>query len=236
MVKSRLVESELTTPLTDSGGVVVSSNMSDEEIVVRITQDLKSIRDALHELTPLQSRWNGSVRLDTSIEKNANALFQSDGTIVVAPRLIYRKARWRTLIHEMIHSLGVPVSLEDYNEEKGWEEGFVEYAQRQLRPMVMARLGVLYDEEFIQQLEPTWLLQPYVEAVETIVAAIGENGLEICWEILQQPLKKRAAFLILKHRAQARILSKQSADLRTKILSGTMSKEDQRLWNEEEAS
>jgi hypothetical protein len=221
--------------LTDPGGGGGGADLADEEIVRRVTADLTRLRDALHDLTPLRSRWNGIVRVDPTIGTRANALFLEDGTIVVIPRLIYRKTRWRTLIHELIHSLGVPVSKADYEKEKGWEEGFVEVVQRRLRPAVMARLGDAYDEAFIAALEPTWAFQSYVDAAEAILAATGEDPLAVCYDVLQQPVAARPAYLIRRFRTQAMVISKQSAALRFTILGGNMSQEMIDLWEEEES-
>lgn len=42
--------------------------------------------------------------------------------------------RWRTLLHEVLHSVSAGMTEQDYRRFRGWEEGVVEWLQRRWRP------------------------------------------------------------------------------------------------------
>jgi hypothetical protein len=135
-------------------------SLTDDEIKQQITADLVKLREGVEQETGRQSRWSGEVEIGVGDNK-AQAVFRSNGNIGVLPELIYRKARWRTLIHELVHSLGEPVDQNEYSRLMGWEEGPVEIVQRAIRQAVMRDHKSAYDEAHIQRVEVQCICRGY---------------------------------------------------------------------------
>lgn len=90
--------------------------------------------------------------------------------IVINKTLSEQDLRWRTLIHEMLHTFSAGYNPQDYQALRGWEEGVVEQLQRLLRPAVLAKLGVSVSEKVFEQVEDGHEYQKYVRALESMRA------------------------------------------------------------------
>ena len=72
------------------------------EAEARVQQELIAIVDVLSELTGLTSQWSGEVELSQDARAFGRKPFSC--RIVLNERLADQPVRWRTLIHEALHS------------------------------------------------------------------------------------------------------------------------------------
>ncbi len=87
--------------------------------------NLRQIVQVLEDLLGRPSRWNGKAFLARSLSFAGAAHY--DGSISVS-ELVYSEPdlRWRTMIHEALHTFSPPYTRLEYNAAQGWEEGAVE--------------------------------------------------------------------------------------------------------------
>jgi hypothetical protein len=183
------------SPPTDPDG---PTGLSDDEIKEQVRRDLVKLRDAVESETGRKSRWSGVVNIGVGAN-HAQAVFDTKYDIGIVPALVRRKARWRTLIHELVHSLSQPVTQEEIRSLKGWEEGPVEIIQRRIRAAVMAKHGAAYDEEHIRKVEGFWPFNAYVEAIEAICTTAGEDPFRFSLELLSLPVSQRPGLFLRRH-------------------------------------
>lgn len=98
----------------------------------QIYEELKRLAPFLTEPTGLPSRWNGQIELGQEEWFRGKKLFSCG--IVIQAKLATQETRWRTLIHESLHSRSAGYNSADYNSADynaliGWEES-VEQAHR----------------------------------------------------------------------------------------------------------
>ena len=156
----------------------------------RIQQELVAIVDILTEMTGLASRWSGEVELS----QDARILGREPFTchIVISESIVNQLARWRTLIHEALHSFSAGYNMTDYQAFLGWEEGVVEQTQRLLRPMVLERLGVQVDSSIFSPVESAYSFNKYIRAIELLRNALGrEDEQEFYIILLATEIKRR---------------------------------------------
>ncbi len=154
----------------------------------------------LGELTGLDSRWNGEVELSQDIRAYGRKPFSC--RIVLNERIAEQPVRWRTLIHEALHSFSAGYNSGDYRAWRGWEEGVVEQLQRLLRPSVLAQIAVTVDEAVFQSVEEGHTFNEYVEALERLREATdSRTSQEFYCELLATEIKNRPG-LILSRRFQ----------------------------------
>jgi hypothetical protein len=114
-------------------------------------------------------------------------------TIKINVALIGQDLRWRTLIHEGLHSVSVGLSQTDYQQFRGWEEGVVEQLQRLLRPQILAELNVAIREEIFSQDEGKNRFNIYMDALESLRQSVeeGHDPQTFYLWLLTVPLRER---------------------------------------------
>ena len=160
------------------------------EAEIRVQQELVGIVDVLSELTGLTSRWNGEVELTHDPRVLGRKPFTC--RIVLNERLADQPLRWRTLIHEALHSFSAGYNMTDYQGFLGWEEGVIEQTQRLLRPAVLERLGLQIDNSVFMQVETNYSFNKYIRAIERLRGALErEDELEFYLDLLATQIKQR---------------------------------------------
>ncbi len=159
-------------------------------------EELERLAPILTELTGLPSRWNGQVELGQEEWFRGKKLFSCG--IVIQAQLVSLEIRWRTLIHESLHSRSAGYNSADYNTLIGWEEGVVEQTQRLLRPKVLARIGVQVEEAVFREVEADHVYNRYIDALEDLrrglnVAEEQQTGFYV--DLLSTPIRDRAALI-----------------------------------------
>jgi len=152
--------------------------------------EVAAIIALLREMTGLPSRWNGRIELVQGV--NYKGLKSFTCAIKINTILAGQDLRWRTLIHEGLHSVSSGLTQPDYQQFRGWEEGVVEQLQRLLRPSILANLNIAVPEEVFTQDEDKHRFNVYIDALETLRGAVGEKdaGGFYLW-LLAIPLRER---------------------------------------------
>jgi hypothetical protein len=191
----------------------------------QVYEELERLAPFLTEFTGLPSRWNGQVELGQEEWFRGKKLFSCG--IVIQAKLVTQETRWRTLIHESLHSRSAGYNSADYNALLGWEEGVVEQTQRLLRPEVLARAGVQVEEAVFRQVEADHVYNRYIDALEDLRRSLSiteEQQTRFYTDLLATPIRDRAAFVYslssslagTDRRRFLSIFSAASARLRTK--------------------
>ena len=171
-----------------------------------IIEEVRQVIAFVEEVTGLLSRWNGGLLiLDDSTGEAQTAQLLSRVSylakkewncgITVLASVLQDDQRWRTLLHEGLHSVSVGLTEPEHQRYAPWEEAVVESLQRLYRPLLFRQLGLDVDEGRFQSIEATW---PYNHAM----AALGQIAAErpevpardFLEEMLRTPLPDRPAF------------------------------------------
>lgn len=90
-----------------------------QNTVQTIRAELEQMVPFLEEITGLPSRWNGEFYL----VEDADFLGKKPFDCRIELNILLKDAelRWRTLIHELLHSLSTGYNQRDYNQFYGWE-------------------------------------------------------------------------------------------------------------------
>ena len=155
----------------------------------RIQAELEQIRLILVNLLGRASRWSGLVLITDDPNIRGAKPFRCD--IVINAGLVGRAERWRTLIHEMLHTFSEGYYPLDYMAFRGWEEGVVEQLQRILRPVVLTELGVKVDEAVFAAVETGHEYAEYVQALEEIRQVLNEEAVLFYSRLLIVPIRER---------------------------------------------
>lgn len=155
----------------------------------------------VEETTGLRSRWNGSVRVvdsDTAALMSRLPFFAKKDWgcgITVLQATLSNDGRWRSLLHEALHSVSVGLTQESYNQFAPWEEAVVESLQRMYRPALLRSLGVDADESRFAAPEATWRFNRTIDALGRIAAERPDvPAREVLEGMLRTPLPARPAF------------------------------------------
>jgi hypothetical protein len=173
--------------------------MENDLLEESLRRELEALRDTVEELTGLSSRWNGTVVVMESAEiallqgKALLAEKQWDCTILVNSALAGIPLRWRTLSHEVLHSVSAGINEVHYKQFKGWEEGVVESLQRLLRPQILSHIGVNVPESVFTPVETLWLFNGYIEALESLRNYVELPKEQFYLELIKTPLADRMA-------------------------------------------
>ncbi|MDQ2686861.1 MAG: hypothetical protein M3Y28_03235 [Armatimonadota bacterium] len=165
-----------------------------------VAEELELLRDAVEDLTGLPSRWSGHVVLLDSAQMEAlngrPILAQKRWIcdIVVNTGIVEQPSRWRTYLHEILHSVSVGTNEADLRRFRGWEEGVVEWWQRRLRPQVLSRIQISVPETTFSPLEVSWPYNPYLEALHVLQQASGVEDQLFYVDLLRIPLAERLAY------------------------------------------
>jgi hypothetical protein len=170
-----------------------------DELTEQIRGELERIQPVVTRLLSTTNRWNGSVELVESDRFKGRKRF--DCGIEIEYTAAQSAARWRTLIHEMIHAQSTGLTREDFRMHKGWEEGTVENLQRLIRGQVLAEIGVTVDEAILVADDATYTYEQHVKDLEALRVALNQmNGWsknepedKICFyrDLLDMQLKTR---------------------------------------------
>lgn len=198
----------------------------EQEILQRLQDELQRLQEALRARLYLPpeypSQWSGEVALSD----NPEALGMFRGRIEIRPDIADDPARWRTLIHELLHAHSRGNDRYTYERLKGWEEAPVEVLQRCLRKQILEDIGELVEESVFEKAEDNWKFEAYIPAVERLREALGEQDLVVFYrEMLMIPLEERPGYLLSRLRRMTReerrefvqILSESSSILKTNL-------------------
>ena len=164
-----------------------------------IQRELRALQQAVELRTGLPSRWDGRVLFLRSTETQmmrgrlllAEKRWNCD--ILVCTILEDNPLRWRTLLHEILHSVSAGLNEPDYRRFLGWEEGVVEWLQRRWRPEILRELGVTLPNEVMIRVEQDWPLNDYLEALGTLQEQCGLTPEAFYLGLLRTPLAQRLA-------------------------------------------
>lgn len=196
--------------------------MSSEALTARVRAETGQVVRQVEMLTGLSSRWSGNLVLDTTIIAYGIKPFRCD--IHLRADLADDSIRWRTLIHEALHSVSAGYNSSDYRRYKGWEEGVVEQTQRLLRPYVLANLKISVDVDLFAAVEAHNCFNAYIDALEEVRQILHQRGgLPFYLRLLETPIADRPAMLMHQvlndpNRLSAlKVVSKASAVLNNRI-------------------
>ena len=164
--------------------------MSDAD---RILSELSEIIAALSQITGLSSHWSGAVELVEGADFKGQKPFQCD--ILLNVNLANEDARWRTLLHEALHSFSQGYNRDDFENFRGWEEGVVEKLQRLLRPAVLSSLAVTVPEAVFQALEEQHLYNGYLTALSELQQISGQPEQRFYVNLLGTSIRERPALV-----------------------------------------
>lgn len=155
---------------------------------------LRQIVDVLESILKRPSRWNGQVSLVRS--PNFAGAAHYDGSISIS-EIVYADAdlRWRTLIHEALHTFSPQYTRYEYNAVRGWEEGVVEQMQRLVRPQVLTALSVAVNEEVLLEFEAVHAYNIYIEVLEDLRLRLNDTSLDFYKMLLAYPVTERSMIL-----------------------------------------
>ena len=171
-----------------------------------IIEEVRQIVAAVEEFTGLPSRWNGGVLIlaEASGEARMAGLLSrvpyfakkewSCG-ITVVESVLADDRRWRSLLHEVLHSISVGLNQPNYERYALWEEAVVESLQRIYRPLLFGRLGLVIEETQFTPTEAVWRYNRALEALGRVAAERPEVPVqEFLEDLLRTPLPDRLAF------------------------------------------
>ena len=171
-----------------------------------IIEEVRRIVTFVEGVTGLPSRWNGSLLIladGTEEAQTAQMLSRiqyrakkewSCG-ITVVESVLQDDLRWRTLLHEVIHSVSVGLTEPDYHRYAPWEEAVVESLQRLYRPLLFQQFEMDLDEDRFRAFEATWRYERALGALGRVAAARPEvPAQDFLEQMLRTPLPDRPAF------------------------------------------
>lgn len=189
-------------------------------------QEVARVIGIVEELTGLTSRWSGQVNLVPGAEFWGKKLFSC--TILLDAAVAQHPVRWRTLIHEALHSVSAGYIRADYDMLIGWEEGTVEQLQRLLRRRVLDALGVDVAEEVFAETEAEYPFNSYINALEDVRNALETPPLDFYLRLLNTPIAQRPGSIFGQTMGQSaaarrqivQVLSRSNAVLKEVIRHG----------------
>lgn len=165
-----------------------------DELETQVRDELVAIRDVLQESIGWPSRWTGEVEiLDDSM---AYGHARWGGRIAVSRDIIQSDARWRTQIHELLHTFSVGLTPDAYSQFRGWEEGTVEQLQRHFRPLVLGRLSLPIPDHFFAAVEKEHSANRYIETLNAMGGLLGQPSPGFFISLLGIPLANRPAYVL----------------------------------------
>ncbi len=132
----------------------------------QLQEELEQVCRALTERLGRPLRWSGRVETTEDSRIRGAKPFRCD--IVINIGLAGKAERWRTLIHEMLHTFSAGYQPLDYVAFRGWEEGVVEQLQRILRPEILAEIGIAIEETVFAAVEAAHEYAEYMGALEAM--------------------------------------------------------------------
>jgi hypothetical protein len=99
--------------------------------------------------------------------------------------------RYRTVIHEALHSFSPLMTPRQYQEMIGWEEGVVESLQRLLRPAVLRIMGLAIAESDFAPIDESHKFNAYIAALEELRIGTILTATEFNVRLLSTPIEQR---------------------------------------------
>ena len=156
--------------------------------------NIRQIVEILENLLGRPSRWNGQAALESGLFFAGAARY--DGSISVSEIVFAdNDRRWRTLIHEVLHTFSPLYTPLTYRSLIGWEEGVVEQMQRFLRPAVLNALQIKVSEKTIAAIEQVHPYNKYIVVLEDLRQRIGEEPDRFYRTLLATPLTDRVLLM-----------------------------------------
>ena len=156
--------------------------------------NLRQIIQVLEDILGRPCRWNGEALLESGLFFAGAARY--DGSIGVSETVFADfNLRWRTLIHEALHTFSPRYTHMTYLGMIGWEEGVVEQMQRLLRPAVLTALQVVISEEAVSAVEQVHPYNKYIAVLEDLRLRLGEDQERFYSTLLATPLSDRATLM-----------------------------------------
>jgi hypothetical protein len=159
-----------------------------------IREELRRLQPVIEEITGMSSRWTGRVDLVSNARFRGLKPFRCD--ILLDAALVEQPTRWRTLIHELLHSVSAGLNQSDYNAYQGWEEGTVEALQHCIRQEVLSRIGVVIEEEVLLLGDSAHPFNHYIAALENIRGILRQDKEFFYLNLLRTPIRHRYSFLV----------------------------------------
>ena len=156
--------------------------------------NLRQIIQVLENILGRPSRWNGNVYLARTLSFGGAAHY--DGSLSLSENVnADPDLRWRTMIHEALHTFSPPYSRSEYIAARGWEEGVVEQMQRLLRPQVLSHLQTTVYEDVLLEAEANHPYNVYISSLEDLRRHLGDLPFNFYRLLLAAPLPERALIL-----------------------------------------
>jgi hypothetical protein len=165
-----------------------------EDERARARDEVAKVVQAVSEHTGLPSNWNGKVRIVPNAL--ARGLKDFDCHIELGESTVRDPTRWRTLIHEALHSVSAGFNGVDYNQFVGWEEGAVENLQRLIRTPVLKKLSVVADESAMAAVEEAHVYNDYVQRLDELRAATRLDAEAFYVGLLRTPIRNRETYIM----------------------------------------
>ena len=167
----------------------------------QVEDETRRLVALVEETTGLRSRCNGTVRVidaATAALTSQTPFFAKKEWscgITVVDTTLGSDGRWRSLLHEALHSVSVGLTEPEYRRLRLWEEGVVETLQRLYRPVLFRRLGLAIAESQFRAVEEHWRYNRAVEALAQIAAERPDvPPRDFLEAMLRTPLSNRPAF------------------------------------------
>lgn len=163
----------------------------------QVEEETRRLVALVEEMAGLHSRWNGRIVLleDAAmlplLGRRVSGEKRWGCDILLHSDFVNDPLRWRTLLHEVLHSVSVGMNEQDYRRFRGWEEGTVEWLQRRWRPRILRLLGVGVLEEAFVMAERFWPFNKYLEALQVLQQAAGLDAELFYRDLLRTPLALR---------------------------------------------
>lgn len=169
-------------------------------ITETLTAEVQQIVTAVELRTGLRSRWNGEAAVIDSVSalmlSRTPFLAKKEWScrITVLDQIVGSELRWRSLLHEVLHSISAGNREADYSTFIGWEEGVVESLQRLYRPELLKEIGVDVAEAVFAETEQNWVYEPFITALRRLNAELPNvSEQEFMETLLRTPLAQRSA-------------------------------------------
>lgn len=167
----------------------------------QVEDETRRLVALVEETTGLRSRWNGTVWIidaaTAALTSQTPFLAKKEWScgITVVETTLGSDSRWRSLLHEALHSVSVGLNEPDYHRLRLWEEAIVEMLQRRYRPALLLRLGLNVPVSRFESVEAVWTYNHAIDAISRIAAERPDVPLrEFLEEMLRTPLSDRPAY------------------------------------------
>lgn len=145
------------------------------------------------------NRWSGTVRIVETLAFKGKKGY--DCAVEISSETARSAARWRTLIHELLHARSTGLNQKAYRQNRGWEEGTVENLQRLIRSRVLSELEAAPDEAAIAADEATFTFEQAVRDMESLRLEVcrleggspedADKAIQFYSDLLKHPLEER---------------------------------------------